>query len=265
MNGSSVAGEAIMRFYRIIAEARWPQRADRSAGGTLPARAARYCDAVTAAAGFGWYVFAPMDFSLLWDGSDIFWAWPGQEQWLRLDSAQFPHLRDRFDAAAPGRLRGCSPPFLTALPEPGMVQLWTGMLVRTTADWSLLVRSPANFPLPGGFVLYEGILETDRWFGPLFTNLRLTRTDVPVRFRPDLPLLQVQPLPRAVYADATLNNVSLAGDLADLAERDWADYERSVVAPNRQPQHEPGGYAVAARRRRRNECPFAGADVMVDP
>ena len=37
--------EPVLRFYRVIEQARLPQRADRSAAGTLPARAARFCDA----------------------------------------------------------------------------------------------------------------------------------------------------------------------------------------------------------------------------
>jgi hypothetical protein len=256
---SVTRNEPVLRFYRLIGEARLPQRADRSAAGTLPTRAARYCDAVTTAAGFGWYVFAPMDFSLLWDGADIFWTWPGHERWLKLDSAQFPHMCEQFDAVAPEHLTGCAPPFLTALPEPGLVQLWTGMIARTAADWSLLVRAPANLPAPGGFVLYEGIVETDRWFGPLFTNLRLTRTDVPVRFRRDMPLLQVQALPRAVYADAMLEDVAIVDDLAKFAEADWSDYHRTVVGPMLAPGRVLGQYAVAARRRRKSACPRSAA------
>jgi hypothetical protein len=249
--------EPVLRFYRVIEQARLPQRADRSAAGTLPARAARFCDAVTSAAAFGWYVFAPMDFSLLWDGADIYWTYAGVEQWLKLDAVQFPHLRDRFDGVAPAHVRGNSPPFLTALPEPGTVQLWTGLIARTAAEWSLLVRAPANLPMAGGFVLYEGIVETDRWFGPLFTNLRLTRTDVPVRFRADMPLLQVQPLPRAVYADATLDAVAVVGDLDGFGAADWSDYHRTIVRPNEQPDRALGQYAVAARRRHKGACPFA--------
>ena len=249
--------EPVLRFYRVIGEARLPQRADRSAAGTLPARAARYCDAVTAAAAFGWYVFPPMSFDLLWDGADVFWTYTGVEHWMKLDAVQFPHLRERFDSAAPPHMKGCSPPFLTALPEPGTVQLWTGLIARTAAEWSLLVRAPANLPAAGGYVLYEGIVETDRWFGPLFTNLRLTRTDVPVRFRADMPLLQVQPLPRAVYSDATLDDVAVVGELAGFGAADWADYHRTIVRPNQQPGRALGQYAVAARRRRKGVCPVA--------
>ena len=207
-----------------------------------------------------------MEFSLLWDGADIFWTWPAHDWWLKLESAQFPHLGERFDAAAPGYLAGCSPPFLTALPETGTVQMWTGLIARTAADWSLLVRAPANLPLGGGYVLYEGIVETDRWFGPLFTNLRLTRTDVPIRFKADMPLLQVQPLPRAVYADATLDDAVIVGDLEDFAHSDWLDYQRTVVAPNLDGGRGPGRYALAARRRRRSECPMAvaGPDAAAD-
>jgi hypothetical protein len=257
--------EPVLRFYRMIADARLPQRADRSAAGTLPTRAARYCDAVTTAAAFGWYVFAPMDFFLLWDGADSYWTWHGHEGWLKLDSAQFPHMWEQFDAAAPERLTGCAPPFLTALPEPGTVQLWTGLIARTAADWSLLVRAPANLPAPGGFVLYEGIIETDCWFGPLFTNLRLTRTDIPVRFKPDLPLLQVQALPRSVYADATVEDVAIVGDLAQFAEDDWAAYYRTVVAPNLEPGRGLGQYAVAARRRRKGNCPYEASAAEASP
>ncbi len=47
------ATEATTRFYRLIETARPPQRADRSAAGTLPTRAYRYCDAVTSATAYG--------------------------------------------------------------------------------------------------------------------------------------------------------------------------------------------------------------------
>src|ERR1700733_4807627 len=250
------SGKPIAHFYRVIDEARLPQRADRSAAGTLPTRACRYCDAVTTAAGFGWWVFPPTDLQFMWDGHDIFWQCTGWEDWLPLvPSAQFPNLSARFDTAAPASLAGCSPPFLTALPEPGTLQIWTGLMARTAADWSLLIRAPANLPSPGGYSMYEGIIEADRWFGPLFTNLRFTRTHVPVRIRADFPLAQVQPLPRAAYADATLGAFANIADLTGLIESDWADYENTIVVPNNDPTRSFGAYAVSARKRSIVGCP----------
>jgi hypothetical protein len=248
----------IVRFYRMIERARMPQRADRSAAGTLPTRAFRYCDAVTAASGFGWWVFPPMDLQLLWDGESIYWHYPGATDWLLLQSAaQFPHQSTRFDAAAPPELQGCSPPFLTALPEPGAVQIWTGLIARSAPDWSLLVRAPANLPCAGGYALYEGVVETDHWFGPLFTNLRLTRTDRPVALRSEFPLAQVQPLPRLAYGDETLDAMDVVPDMTGFQAEDWADYHRTVVMPNLASDTRPGSYAVAARRRRKGQCPIA--------
>ena len=50
-------------------------RADRlSRRRTLPTRAYRYCEAVTAAAGFGWWVFPPIGMRFIWDGEEIFWT-----------------------------------------------------------------------------------------------------------------------------------------------------------------------------------------------
>lgn len=251
------APDRLVRFFRIIEDARMPQRADRSAAGTLPTRASRYCDAVTTASAYGWYIFPPMAFSLVWDGADLRWSFDGSGGWLPLDAAQYPGLADRFDAAAPEALQGCAPPFLTALPEPGAVQIWSGLFAQTATDWSLLVRAPANLPLPGGYAQYEGMVETDRWFGPLFTNLRLTRTDMPVRFRADFPLIQVQPLPRHAYAEATLADFDVVGHPSLLGAAEWAAYNAAVVAPNTQPDRPAGQFAVAARRRRKSECPHA--------
>jgi len=250
----------IVHFYRLIEEARLPQRADRAAAGTLPTRAYRYCQAVTTAAAYGWWIFPPTDLQFLWDGHDIFWQCTGWQDWLPLmPAAQFPDFSARFDAAAPGSLAGCSPPFLTAIPEPGTLQIWTGLIARTAPEWSLLIRAPANLPAHGGYALYEGIVETDHWFGPLFTNLRFTRTDSPVRLQADFPLAQVQPLPRAAYADATLGAFDTTADMAGFSATDWADYEATIAVPNDDQDRKPGGYAVASRKRARDGCPFMSA------
>lgn len=250
MNENTGAG---VRFYRVIADAPAPVRADRAAEGTLPTRAARYCDAVTTAAAYGWWIYPPLEVSLYWDGTQVFWTWPGHDGWLELDSAQYPDLRTSFNAVAPPALRGATLPFLSALPEAGMVQMWTGLYARTAPGWSLLVRAPSNMPGGGGYVPYEGIVEYDQWFGPVFSNIRLTRTDAPIRIRADRPLLQAQPLPRIAYADATLDAMQLVPDPASFTEADWRDYAASTVPESRT----IGQYAIAARRRRK--CPFSGA------
>lgn len=255
MQPSSPSVTPIVRFHRLIDEARLPQRADRAAGGTIPTRAARFCDAITAASGFGYYIFAPIDLSLMWDGDAIWWSHGRDETLTPLASAQFPGFQSRFDAAVPASLQGTAPPFLTALPEPGHVQIWTGLFARTAPDWSLLLRPVANFPGSGGFVAYEGIIETDRWFGPLFTNIRLTRTHAPVRISAQIPLVQAQPLPRWLLADDTLDRMDTTATIEALGEADWQDYHTTIVRPNAEPDRPLGAYAVAARRRRR--CPMS--------
>lgn len=259
------AGPAIVTFYRMIPQAVLPQRADRSALGSLPTRATRYCDAVTSAAGFGWHVAPPVDFDLLWDGRQIWWHTAGLPDWLPLGAAQFPHFAARFKDAAPETIGDYAPPFLTALQEPGLVQIWTGLAARSTPGWSLLLRDLVNLPRPAGFEAYEGILETDRWFGPLFTNLRLTRTDTPITFSAGEPFLQVQPIPQAAYAEAVLGSAATVDSLDAFSEEDWAGYHAAIVAPNRDPGARPGRYAIEGRRRRRaGGCPFAAATTATE-
>ena len=249
---------SVVTFYRMIDSASAPERADRSAFGSLPTRAFRYCDAVTMAAGYGWYIAPPTDLSLLWDGQEILWRCPGLADWQRLDAAQFPHFAQRFDAAAPPDTKEYSPPFLTALQEPGLVQIWTGLAARTAPGWSLLIRGLANLPRHPGYECFEGMLEADRWFGPLFTNLRLTRTGVPVTLRADEAFLQVQPVPQIAYAESVLGQSAFVECLEDFTPDDWAAYHDAIVAPSQDPQRSPGRYAAEGRRRRRNLCPFNG-------
>ena len=241
-------------FYRAVPNCRAPMRADPSVLGTLPSRGFQYCEALRAASSFGWYVFPPIDFTLQWDGSQIIWTYRGAKAWYPLSSAQFPGYQAVFDRAAPKRLRGFAPPFLTAVPEPGIVQLWTGLMIGSAEDWSILVRPPANLPRSLAFDLYEGIIETDRWFGPLFTNLRLIKTDVPIHFDTETPLLQVQPLRRDTYADEVSNSLRVVGDAGDFSADTWSRYEQTIVKPNIEPRP-AGAYAAAARRRRRSGCP----------
>lgn len=245
----------VVTFYGAVPGVRAPMRADASVLGTLPSRGFQYCEALRSASSFGWYVFPPIDFTLQWDGADIVWTYRGARAWYPLTSAQFPGFSAAFDRDAPKHLRGFAPPFLTAVPEPGIVQMWTGLFVESRQDWSILVRPPANLPRSLSYDLYEGIVESDRWFGPLFTNLRLVKTDVPIDFDTETPLVQVQPLHRSTYAEEVSNRFGLVRGLAEYTSEVWSRYEESMVKPNRDPARPVGAYATEVRKRRRSGCP----------
>ena len=249
--------DPVVSFLAAIPGCRVPIRADPSALGTLPTRGFQYCESLRVASSFGWYVFPPIDFTLQWDGSQVLWTYSGADSWFVLKSAQFPGYKPLFDSVAPAHLRGYSPPFLTAIPEAGIVQIWTGWMIESAANWSVLVRAPANIPRSLGFDPYEGIIETDRWFGPLFTNIRLVKTDVPITFSTEVPLVQVQPLLRDTYAEEISRNFNLVTDVTKFSQQNWARYEETIVKPNLT-NRPAGAYAVAARRRQRQRgnCPM---------
>jgi hypothetical protein len=217
----------------------------------LPVRAVRYCEAVTSATAFGWWIFPPVGLELLWDGTAIFWRCDEAPDWMPLQpSAQMPNYVTEFDAAAPESLTGFAPPFLTALPEPGTLQMWTGLFARTAADWHLLVRAPANMPPIGGLTMFEGIIETDRWFGPLFANMRFTRSHMPIRMRLDYPLVQAQPIKRECYSAATLESIDTTTGPDAMTDADWAAYHATIVEPNSRPNRPFGSYGTATRKKR---------------
>jgi hypothetical protein len=237
-------------FYRMVPSARLPQRADRAAAGTLPTRAFRFCEAMTTASSFGWYIFPPIGFKLMWDGSDVIWTYDGVEDWFPLTTAQFPNFAPYFDDTAPEDIKGYSPPFLSSFIEPGVLQIWSGLTMRTAPGWAALVRAPANFVRNRGYECYEGIVETSSWFGPLFINVRLTRTHHPIEFDPNFPFLQVQPIPREAYG-AAVENFSIIENLSDFGEAEWNDFRHTVVRPNKDPHRKLGDYAVGIRKTQR--------------
>ena len=246
-------------FYVAVPGCRAPMRADPAALGTLPARGFQYCEALRAASSFGCYVFPPIDFTLQWDGSQVIWTYRGAKAWYPLTSAQFPGYQAKFDRLAPRRLRGFSPPFLSVGLEPGIIQVWSGLMIESAEQWSVLVRPPANLPRNLAFDLYEGIVETDRWFGPLFTNIRLIKTDVPIHFSTETPLIQVQPLHRSTYAEEVSNDFGLVADPAGFSDEAWSRYEQTIVKPNLDPQRPVAAYATSVRRRRKGGCPMHAA------
>jgi hypothetical protein len=146
-----------------------------------------------------------MDFHVQYDGTDLIWS---------------------MTAAS-------APPFLTRVLEGlalGLLQIWTGFMVRTRADWSVLVRPPANLARSHDYEPYEGIMETDRWFYPLFVNMRLTSTNRPIFFEARKPLIQVQPLRRDTYNEKDLRPFKVNDGVCVFSDVDWADYRTTVVA-----------------------------------
>src|SRR5579862_7198598 len=135
---------AICQFYRLIAGAPEPRRADRSADGTLPMAAYRYCEPVASASAFGWYLYPPMNFSLIWDGTEIAYTYEGADRWSPLRAVQYPDFVQTFTGIAPDGVGDLAPTFLAQGILPGTVQIWSGYLARTAPRWALLSRGTAN-------------------------------------------------------------------------------------------------------------------------
>jgi hypothetical protein len=233
-----------------------PRPALRDAGGSLPIRAMRYCEAVTSACAFGWWLYPPMDAWLLWDGGTIFYSLDGEDFEPLDDSCEFPGMADALADNAPEGVAPIASPLFTALQEPGIVQVSLGLVASTAPGWSLLLRRPANLPLFGGYDAMEGIVETDMWRAPLFINLRLTRTHTPIRLHSMAPLVQAQPVPQWLYQPATMADME-SGGLDKMTAQDWAAWNERFVEPASRPTRHDGEYATTSRKRQRGKCPVA--------
>src|SRR5262245_35652567 len=164
----------VVMFHRVFPAATPPLRGDKAALGTLPTAAFQYCEAVRTASSYGWYIFPPVDIRLIWNGADVMYSLG--DDWQQLTSIA---LNDEFveywDENAPGDLKGYWPPFMTAMFVPGIVQIWSGLLVSTAKDWSVLIGPLSNIRQTKHYHCFEGVVETDTFRPcPLFINIQLS-------------------------------------------------------------------------------------------
>jgi hypothetical protein len=237
------------RFYRLIRDIPKPRRADRSADGMISMRAYRYCEPLTTASAYGWYFYPPINFALLLDGNEVFWTYEGaDESYPVSEGAQFPGFRQFYEERAPMSVKRFSPSFLVASRNPGVVQIWSGYLAWTAPGWALLSRGPVNIPNTKAYEHFEGIIETNSWFGPLFTNIRLTRSNSRIDFHKTQPLFQVLPILRQCYDNPSYE----VAEFDDLDASDWQRFE-TTMAPNADNMRALGHHAVEIRRRRHQD------------
>lgn len=206
------------RFYRLPGCGRDPIPASRDALGTLPMRAVRYCEAATMACGCGRICsLIPTcrsgGTSRRSSTSSMTWRMGSQYRMASVSAA------------------------LTAIPEPSIIQMSLGIAAYGGPGWGLLRRRPAHYPVPGAIEHFEGTIDPAGWFGPMFINLRITRTDTPMRRNSDRPLAQVQPASIALLQTNT-------ADVADMGDDEWADWSRTVTDPLGDPIRDFGGYAA---------------------
>jgi Family of unknown function (DUF6065) len=250
-----------VEFFLLNPEVRPPEPASRDVRGSLPARAARICPPVTAAASFGWYVFPPIDFALRWDGHGTDWSpLTGNEpdRWRSLAGgrdALLTHTRRFLDAAPEGYQEDLdifdyverTIPFMDADPlAANQIELISGLVARTSPGWCLLSRGVPNWPGSYDHQVLEGVVETDWYRGYVPTMIRLTRQDRVVRFYRDQPVMVVQPIPRIALAATGRDAVRYQG-IGAFPDDAW----REFVAARRRRQGAPGAGSYAAERRRR--------------
>jgi len=238
-------GPRQLQFVRMYAEAPEIVKATANGAEQIPLRARRGCGPLNVASGMGWTIFPPVDFDLMWDGDQIYCQLSGMEEWIKVDRMFLPGHRDVFEAEAPDFAESCAPIFLEAFPEPGVVQIWTGYAIVTPKGWSAWMRAPINQPLSGLYETYDGIIETDWWYGGMIVNIRIRKTDIPIGFRSHLPLATIVPVPQ----DFVAQDRQWRAETVETAEAAPQFWDRLVENAERRNSEPVGSYNRCQRAR----------------
>ncbi len=243
-----------MEFFRLYSRAPAIVRADKSADGTLPARAFQYCEPVASASAMGWYVYPPVGFSLMWTGSAVLFLLNDDTEWAQLDRFFLNDAVEEYLRYAPEDLHDCYPSFLDVFKDGNIVQIWTGYAVRTQPGYCHQVRSPINLPQSGLFQTFEGLIDSSWHVGPLLTNIRILKQDEPIHFPTHRPLAQVVPLPVEVLRQQPTDThvVSIPETEGDF----WRSWRSTYDGRN---SSRRGSYAVQQRRKNAEYSKFSSS------
>ena len=236
-----------VRFFAGMPDIHPPKRAEATLGGAASHRASLYCQPFLLANSFGWYVNPPLDIDLRWDGAEVKWRSADLDPWSVLETyvnvQNFLYLAQH----APNDTRRLlNVPWLAVGPEPGIVQLWTGLFVVSEPGWCTLVRGLVNSRRDPNYDVLEGIIDTDWWLGPMVFPIQIRRTDQIIRIRKQTPIVQLQPIHRACLSDATLPDTMETKTVDDWSAEEWQRYKSSMELKENTARH--GTYRAESRR-----------------
>ncbi|MEH6631752.1 MAG: DUF6065 family protein [Halopseudomonas aestusnigri] len=238
----------MIEFFKCWPDAPDPVCPSPDLRGEIPARG-KFCEPFTAANTSGALICPPIDFSLTWTGTEILADLEGVEDTVIVDKLYLPDYADYWQTIAPDWALEVIPPFLEAVPERGLLQVFTGLYVQTQPGISTWIRGPINWPQSGNCMANEGIVETDWWAGPLFFVLQMQKTDYPVSFYRHTPFVQAIPVDRSLL---NLGKELKVSNVADAPDDFWESMVKISSLHNQGP---PGSYRRESRIRKK-ECPM---------
>ncbi len=239
-----ILGRNLMRFFKVLDYGDDPLLPPDALMGEVPIRAYQFCEPFLAANRTGWLLNPPLSFELLWTGREFLAKFDSIEDWIKVDRLFLPDFAEYWARNMPAGTEDMAPPFLEAFPERGVIQIWSGFLVETEANVSTWIRGPVNRTSPSAYHVLEGIVETDWWLGPLFTNVQFVKSDDPVRFESDRPWLQVFEVPRAVH----LPRKTKRPNVVTVSETTPEMWSRFIETSNRRNEGRPGTYRLTSKR-----------------
>lgn len=182
------------QFFSAFPSAHRPIPADKSALSTMPISAYRHCEAMRQAASHGWYIFPPTEIQLLSDGAEVMIA--HGDDWIPLiDQGATSEYMEKWNLNCPPELQDKAPNFVSLLFGSKIVQIWTGLFVKSPPGWSALIRPLSNINFTNAFTCFEGVVDAYSFAPmPLFVNITLNVTNRPILISESTPLFQLQPV-----------------------------------------------------------------------
>ena len=194
-------------------------------------KAVSQCGPYIHANSLGWWIFPPTDLDAEYHGNGN-WSVVEHNKYNEQEHIDYlSKLKSYEYKTEDGSTQEYSPILRTYVEsnaaDEHLLQIWTGVILRTPPGWGLLVRSPINaeedYDRP--WHVQEGVIESDWMDYDLWINLVFTRKNERVEIRQNMwpPLAQIVPIRREAYEKKwEIDDKLITDDDPEWAS--WQDY-----------------------------------------
>jgi hypothetical protein len=273
-----------LKVWKLHPDGMRVEAADKTVKGTANTAATKWCRPYSQANSLGWYLYPPTDLDVLWKGSNKF-EYRHISEYNDYDYHFVRNLIRAEDEVDPNKW---SPPggrtkFTWGDADEGVVQIWSGLILKTPPDWCLQIRSPINCELPHRLYnigpicsIQEGVLETDWMQYDIWVNIQFHVRNKWVYFRRNqkLPLAQLIPIHRDSLSPGVVHESAVNRNTPEGEEvfKYWLNYNHQKYGKQgKQPlsKHDPSltkdSTTYYRERKKALGCPFAhGSEPRLD-
>jgi len=216
-----------LKAWRLHSQACFIKKAEKTCEGTANPEGVKWCHPYSTANQYGFWLYPPIDFEIY--NKDKL-SVNCLEQYTDEDLHTIKGLVRPNDNVDPDKWcsAGGRTKFTVGAVEENVIQIWTGLILKTPKDWGLLIRSPINFEKKPYHVM-EAFLETDWLQYDIWINLVCDEKQEKITITKKDPIAHIIPVHKESVSDwdFSVEHINRKNEESNNVFKFWINYNKN--------------------------------------